>query len=259
MPRKNDPAYKTENSVFATRLREIMKERGENQTTLADKITSQYVTIQRQTISLYMNGQSRPDTERLTAISKVLDVSADWLLGISNTQTQDIRVQQICKFTGLSEDLVVFLMEKQGEITPKVLDGGLLPPRIVGPTHPSVQACALNKFLPPDQLLNFSYALSGFSSEIEWLKMRAEFYRAELNDAMTNWDEYKFSYLRNECTEQYESIRGKFRFKRFSTIEMLAKMLDDFLEREGIPTQIDSVLGVMSETLRAVEEYIESQ
>lgn len=84
MPRKSDPAYKTENSTFATRLREIMKERGENQTTLADKITSQYVTIQRQTISLYMSGQSRPDTERLTAIAKVLDISVDWLLGFTH-------------------------------------------------------------------------------------------------------------------------------------------------------------------------------
>lgn len=259
MPRKGDQAYKTENSIFAARLRKIMKERGENQTTLADKITSQYVTIQRQTISLYMNGQSKPDTERLTAISKVLDVSTDWLLGISNTQNPDIRVQQICKFTGLSEELVVFLMEKQGEITPKGLDGGLPPPHTAGPAHPSVQACALNKFLPPDQLFVFSYALSGFSSEIEWLKMRAEFYRTELNDAMTNWDEYKFSYLRNECTEQYESIREKFRFRRFNAIEMLTEMLDDFLESEGIPAQIDSVLDIMSEALRAVEEYIESQ
>ena len=90
MPRKNDPAYSTENSVFATRLREIMKERGENQTTLADKITSQYVTIQRQTISLYMSGQSRPDTERLTAICKTLDVSADWLLGLTDYRTADV-------------------------------------------------------------------------------------------------------------------------------------------------------------------------
>ncbi len=82
MPRKAVPAYETENDVFPKRLKEIMKERGENQTSLAKKITEQYVTIQRQTISLYMNGQSKPDTERLTAIAKVLNISADWLLGL---------------------------------------------------------------------------------------------------------------------------------------------------------------------------------
>lgn len=106
MPRKNDPAYKTENSVFATRLREIMKERGENQTTLADKITSQYLTIQRQTISLYMSGQSRPDTERMTAIAKVLNVSTDWLLGLSDVPSQDGEVKQVCKYIGLSQTAV---------------------------------------------------------------------------------------------------------------------------------------------------------
>lgn len=109
MPRKSEPAYKTEGSIFPQRLREIMKERGENQTTLAKKITEQYVTIQRQTISLYMNGQSKPDTERLVAIAKVLNVSADWLLGLSDTKTFDGEFRQVCNFTKLSEGAVKFL------------------------------------------------------------------------------------------------------------------------------------------------------
>lgn len=104
MPRKSDPSYKTENSVFAARLREIMKERGENQTTLADKITSQYVTIQRQTISLYMNGQSKPDTERLTAIAKVLKVSADWLLGLTNDKGEHATATEAL---GLSHEAIM--------------------------------------------------------------------------------------------------------------------------------------------------------
>lgn len=109
MPRKTSPSYQTEGSVFATRLREIMKERGENQTTLADKISDEYVKIQRQTISLYMNGQSKPDTERLTAIAKVLDISADYLLGINNVKSQNGELQQVCKYIGLSEGAIEFL------------------------------------------------------------------------------------------------------------------------------------------------------
>lgn len=84
MPRNTATAYETENSIFAKRLTAAMKERGETQTSLAEKITLRYITIQRQTISLYMNGQSKPDTERLTAIARVLDVSSDWLLGLSD-------------------------------------------------------------------------------------------------------------------------------------------------------------------------------
>lgn len=128
MPRKADKAYETENNVFPKRLSEIMKERGENQTTLAEKITKQYLTIQRQTISLYMNGQSKPDTERLTAIAKTLDVSADWLLGLSEAKSTDNDLRSICDYTGLSESAVKFLRyighdpdTPEGDIMPFVL------------------------------------------------------------------------------------------------------------------------------------------
>lgn len=115
MPRKNSPSYEIGSSIFAQRLTEAMKKRGENQTTLAEKITTKYVTIQRQTISLYMNGQSRPDTERLTAIAKVLDVSADWLLGLSDVMSANFAIQEICQQTGLAETIVYVLCEKEGE------------------------------------------------------------------------------------------------------------------------------------------------
>lgn len=111
MPRKTIPTYETEKCIFAQRLTEIMKERGENQTTLAAKITSQFVAIQRQTISLYMNGQSKPDTERLTAIAKVLDVSADWLLGLTESKTQDADIRAMCDFTMLDEQTIYKLHE----------------------------------------------------------------------------------------------------------------------------------------------------
>lgn len=111
MPRKSDPSYKTENSVFAARLREIMKERGENQTTLADKITLQYVTIQRQTISLYMSGQSKPDTERLTALARTLDVSADWLLGLTNYRTTDVDMRDACEYFGFTESAAKMILD----------------------------------------------------------------------------------------------------------------------------------------------------
>lgn len=111
MPRKATRAYETENSTFAHNLTEIMKEKGENQTTLAAKITSQYTTIQRQTISLYMSGQSKPDTERLTAIAKVLNVSTDWLLGLSGEKTTNGELAQVCNYTGLSKDAVETLVK----------------------------------------------------------------------------------------------------------------------------------------------------
>lgn len=113
MPRK--ACFTCGKNVFAERLTAIMKERGENQTTLAEKITEQYVPIQRQTISLYMNGQSKPDTERIAAIAKVLHVSADYLLGITDTASDDVSVQTICKFTGLSEKAATRLKQMNSD------------------------------------------------------------------------------------------------------------------------------------------------
>ncbi|MBD5168901.1 MAG: helix-turn-helix transcriptional regulator [Oscillibacter sp.] len=116
MPRKTAPAYETENAVFPKRLKEIMKERGENQTSLAKKITEQFVTIQRQTISLYMNGQSKPDVERLAAIARVLEVSSDWLLGLSEVKNSDINIRTICDYTGLSEYAISCLHTESQDI-----------------------------------------------------------------------------------------------------------------------------------------------
>ncbi len=104
MERKKERAYITKDAVFASRLSEIMGDRGLNQTTLQAKILEQSgKTLQRQTISLYMNGQSKPDTERLTLLCNALDVSADYLLGLSQIESNDLMIQEVCEFTGLSE------------------------------------------------------------------------------------------------------------------------------------------------------------
>ena len=58
------------------------------------------VSVQRQTISLYTIGQSKPDTDRLTAIAGALGVSADYLLGISDIESPDATTRNICEKTG---------------------------------------------------------------------------------------------------------------------------------------------------------------
>lgn len=107
MERKSERAYLTEQSIFATRLSDIMEKRGLSQTNLQAKIFEQSgKTLQRQTISLYMNGQSRPDTERLTLLCKALNISADYLLGLSKHKSLDEDLKAVCEYTNLSEDAV---------------------------------------------------------------------------------------------------------------------------------------------------------
>ena len=104
-------ASETENELFARRLREVMKERGLKAMTLSAKIEKeQGITIQRQSISQYMVGQNNPDTKRLSAICKALDVSADYLLGISDVQNTNPNVLDIHNATHLSEKSVISLL-----------------------------------------------------------------------------------------------------------------------------------------------------
>lgn len=115
--KRNTPAFEAEKTVFATKLRECMKVRGENQTTLAEKIG-----VQRQTISLYMNGQSSPNTETLTAIAKALDVSTDWLLGLRDDMSNDVTEQNIHDLTGLSSIAIRNLIGSYNYASLKIIE-----------------------------------------------------------------------------------------------------------------------------------------
>ena len=121
MARKSSPAYITEQDVFARRLTEIMEKRGLSQTQLSAKIKEeQQKVIQRQTISQYMSGQSKPDTERLTILCNALNVSADYLLGRSECQTAEANIESAIITTGLSEGAIFILRDlKQSQNAPK--------------------------------------------------------------------------------------------------------------------------------------------
>lgn len=104
MPRKRQQSYETENKLFPTRLREMMDVRGMIQSQLAKA-----VGIQRQTISNYALGQSAPDCEILPKIAAALNVSSDYLIGLSDIKNPSLGVREICNYTGLSEDAVEVL------------------------------------------------------------------------------------------------------------------------------------------------------
>lgn len=77
MPRKPNRAS---SAIFATRLRVAMA---------AKSITQQAMGEQtgrtRQAISQYCNGLASPDWETIAAMAKYLNVSSDYLLGLSDT------------------------------------------------------------------------------------------------------------------------------------------------------------------------------
>lgn len=105
MPRKKEPSSVTEKGIFPTRLRELIKERGITQKMLGD-----YVGVRPQTISLYTTGQNYPDINGLRKIAEYFEVSADWLIGLTDARTTDPIEQAAFNALGLSERAIRYLL-----------------------------------------------------------------------------------------------------------------------------------------------------
>lgn len=96
---KQLPEQKSRLPVFTKRFRELQGER-------SNKEFSEFLEMSRQTVGFYCNGDRIPDALGLKTIAEKCGVSADWILGLSDIQSQDGELKQVCKYTGLSESAI---------------------------------------------------------------------------------------------------------------------------------------------------------
>jgi len=101
--RQNQPL-----TPFAERLSELMDARGVSQAQVGKAIGAQ-----RQTVSLYKLGQSKPDIESLAKLAQFFGVTSDYLIGLSDVQCPDIDTRAIADKTGLSEGALEFLAREK--------------------------------------------------------------------------------------------------------------------------------------------------
>lgn len=102
--------------VFPKRLTKLMKERRiESDDGSTRKMRQQdladFLRIKRQTVSLYMSGLSMPDASQIRGIAYFFNVSADYLLGLSDSESLDDSVQSVHSITGLSESAINYLKQ----------------------------------------------------------------------------------------------------------------------------------------------------
>ena len=93
-------------ALFPSQLRDLRKEKGISQETLARDLG-----VSKSTIGLYETGDTLPDAKTLYDLAEYFDVSADWLIGLSNVRNKNIDLQKVCKFTGLSENTILKIKE----------------------------------------------------------------------------------------------------------------------------------------------------
>lgn len=97
---------------FPTNLRNTIKSRGYTQASFSDKLS-----ISRQAVNQYCNGVSNANSESLTEMAKVLNVSVDFLLGLRKVESPDFSVQKINELLGLSE-MSISLLSMWNEHSP---------------------------------------------------------------------------------------------------------------------------------------------
>lgn len=94
-----NPQEKNLQTIFVQRLNGLMQKNHTTQEQLA-----KVVGVRRQTISLYCNGQSRPDYLQIASIAQFFRVTTDYLIGLSDGKNET--TSRICDILGISDEAV---------------------------------------------------------------------------------------------------------------------------------------------------------
>lgn len=90
--------------LIGMRINSALAKKGVKQKELA-----QQIGVTDNTISYFCSGSRTPNIEMLISIARALNVSSDYLLGLSDVITPSTDLQAVVAYTGLSEDNVATL------------------------------------------------------------------------------------------------------------------------------------------------------
>ena len=96
--------------MFDERLRKLREERGLSARQVAKNLGIPYTTYLG-----YERDEREPSAATLVKLHALLDVSLDYLLGVSPCKSTDPDLRQVCRATGLSEKAVARLFEMKEE------------------------------------------------------------------------------------------------------------------------------------------------
>lgn len=101
---KKENMYANINQYVGKRIQEIRKEKGLKQDYIADKLD-----INRSNISKYEKGKNAIPLDILKEISKILNISTDYLLGLTECKTPKVNYRAFCDATGIDDTAVEIL------------------------------------------------------------------------------------------------------------------------------------------------------
>ena len=83
------------NGIIGQRINEALAFRNVKQKELAKELG-----VKDNVVSYWCSGTRTPNVQQIMQISKILNVSADYLTGISEAKTNNIELKAICNYTG---------------------------------------------------------------------------------------------------------------------------------------------------------------
>lgn len=213
------------NEPFPTRLRELINKNGISQNQL-----STIINKTRQAVSNYTLGNTSPDADTLIKLSKYFNVSADYLLGLSDSQSYDKDIQFICDYTGLNEDAVYELNELKTLQNETVAEADAELPFYDSAKSSEYNLKLLNRFLttPANQVTYniFEYILD-LNNYLNKLKQIDEF---QLPDSATSQDDKSSLISKAKDFEQLiNSSNRTVRFDKMAISDSFFEMIDCFL------------------------------
>ena len=91
-------------NTIGQRINTVLAEKNIKQKDLASALG-----VTDNTISYYVSGKRIPNTEQIIKISKFLNVSSDYLLGLTDEPSNNPKINNIKAYTGLTENSIEFL------------------------------------------------------------------------------------------------------------------------------------------------------
>ena len=87
---------------FGQRLKELRGNK--SQTDIIEIMTEKTgIATTAQTLGRYERGERKPDLEIIEALATTFEVSADYLLGLTDVKSVNADIVAACKYTGLTE------------------------------------------------------------------------------------------------------------------------------------------------------------
>lgn len=225
-----------DNSTYsASLLKERLKElRG----TMSQAAFVEPIGIDRTTYVSYEKGKHYPDAEILGRIAQSYAVSADYLLGLTETKSPDSSVRGVCDLTGLSEKTVKALIkdktDRESDKAPftlafinSFLEKGRRSDNLLLAEHAINQIAVIKQF---EQEEDFHGILRFSSDELTSLyrQMALESLRKLIESCLDECIQYCVDELEKEAIQQKKGIRldGDFQDRAYR------KMIEESDERE---------------------------